>query len=54
VAACNVNLHRGLADVEPEHRLQRGVELLSAGEVILWWWGRMQENGEKRRWACAF
>jgi hypothetical protein len=36
VASCDVNLHRGFADGELERGLQRGVELLSAGEMVLW------------------
>jgi hypothetical protein len=43
-----------LAVGELEHGLQRGVELLSAGEVMLWSGRCLVANGEKRRWSGAF
>jgi hypothetical protein len=37
-----------LAGVEYEHGMQRGVELLSAGEASLWWRGSVQASGFAR------
>jgi hypothetical protein len=54
VASCDVNLHRGFADGELERGLQRGVELLSAWEMVLWSGACLLANGKERRWLGHF
>jgi hypothetical protein len=48
------NLPRVLAGVEYEHGMQRGVELLSAGEMVLWSGACLLANGKERRWLGHF